>query len=69
VLNSLLDTWKHINEYLNNKYIEIFTVKHIYITPEGFVKVYPFPIDLGFVSSPLKPKKTTHSHTHSFLNS
>lgn len=65
VLSSLLNIWKHINEFLSNKYLEIFNIKNVFLSPEGYVKMFPFPIDIDFVSSPLKPKK--HSATHSLI--
>lgn len=66
VLASLLHIWKHINQFLTHKYVELFNIKNVFLSPEGYVKMYPFPIDIDFVSSPLKPKKT-HSYTQSLL--
>ena len=57
VFRALLDIWKHISEELNGKYVELFNLKNVYLSPEGFVKMYPFPIEIDFVSSPLKPRR------------
>lgn len=55
VLKSLVDIWKYISDHLHNKYVTLFNIKNVYLSPEGYVKMYPFPIDLDFVSSPLRP--------------
>ena len=59
VFKSLLDIWKFVAEEVNQKYTALFHIKNIYLTPEGYVRVYPFPIDIQFQSSPLKPKKAS----------
>lgn len=55
VLKSLIDIWKFISENVYNKYVSLFNINNVFLSPEGYVKIYPFPIDLNFVSSPLKP--------------
>ena len=57
VAKSLLDIWSHISEVMNGRYVQLFNLKNVYLSPEGYVKMYPFPIEIDFVSSPLKPKK------------
>ena len=46
VFKGLLDIWRHISEELNNKYVQLFDIRNIYLTPEGYIRVYPFPIDI-----------------------
>ena len=48
VLKSLLDIWRYISEEMQNKYVQLFDIKNIYLTPEGYVRMYPFPIDIEF---------------------
>jgi hypothetical protein len=57
VLRSLLDVWKHISDEIDGKYVSLFNLNNVYLSPEGYVKMYPFPIDLEFVSSPLRTRK------------
>ena len=66
VFSSLLEIWKHLNDVLYNKHVDLFNLKYVFLSPEGYVKMYPFPVDLNFVSSPLKPK-SSHFQTKSFL--
>ena len=70
VLMSLLAIWRHLTKQVNGKYIALFNLRNVYLSPEGYVKMYPFPITLDYVSSPLRPKKSLSlARTNSIVES
>ena len=48
-----------MSDEVNGKYVQVFDIRNIYLTPEGYVRVYPFPIDIEFESSPMKLKRAS----------
>ena len=46
ILMSLVDVGSKINQIKNIPYLGLFRANKIYLSTEGFIKIYPFKINL-----------------------
>jgi hypothetical protein len=69
ILISLLSIGKAFDLMVNSQASGWFSLNNIYITPEGFVKIYPFPLhcELKSGNGIHRSIESPHKHTKSFL--
>jgi len=53
----LLWAAKFLHENTENNYTGLFSIKNIYLSPEGFIKIYPFPLDFDLHVKGRSPKR------------
>lgn len=64
ILDSLLSVASIMHEKLGKIYTGLFSLKDVFISPDGFIKIYPYPIEFE-VASKVGGMRKAHSYTES----